>query len=209
MSDQFRILSDALSIPGARSVAVFAAPARTRLWSVTASGSEIDDAVVTTAMDMASAAQQLVERFDPGSQVEEILALDDTWIHVLYPLTDVQSGLLVAHVLLDRKQANLGPARREFRELVEGELAAHRDRPPPPAARTGPLADQRDLGALPRRATVTLHGSRPAPAAPAADTEGAVRPPDNSGRSWLEDLMGPFSDDMSTLRRVLAGLRRL
>lgn len=205
MSGRYESLPKAMQILGARSVAVFSIATGSRIWSVAESQPPIDEDVVAAAIDLVAAAQRLVDVADRGSPLNEILAVDPAWFHVLYLLTGQDTGPQVAHMLLDRGVANLAHARREFCVLVEAERAVRRE-PEPPAGdvRVGTV----DAGTAPPTTNQTGLPRRTAtaPARPEVPTgDGAS----DSKPSWMDHFAGPFVTDVPTLRRVLERLRRL
>lgn len=205
MSGRYKTLPDAMQILGARSIAVFSTATGSRIWSVTEGQPPIDEDVVTAAIDVVAAAQRLVDVADPGSPLDEILAVDTAWFHVLYLFTGQDTGPQVAHLLLDRGVANLAHARREFWTLVEAERAVHCEPKPSAGDVRGAPAD---TGTAPHSTNHTGLPRRPAtaPARPEVPTgdEGS-----GNKTSWTDHFTGPFVTDVSTLERVLERLRRL
>jgi hypothetical protein len=207
MSSRYDILPQAMQILGARSVAVFSLATGSRVWSVEESQPWVDEDAVVAAIEMIATAQRLVDRADPGSPVDELLAVDAAWFHVLHLLVEQDTGPHVAHMLLDRGVANLALARREFRALVEAERAVRRESEPP-ADHVGvtPI----DAATAPRATTSTSLPQRTATSPSRHETSTGDAQPSGKKPLWLDHFAGrTFATDEHTLRRVLERLRQL
>ncbi|GAA4691853.1 hypothetical protein [Phytohabitans rumicis] len=183
------VWKDALRITGARAVIVTAIETRTRLQMATVRDLPDGDSVTALAAGLAETAAELVRLTDSGSTMDDLVVTGPTWFHVLRTVRSQDAGGCVAHLMLDRRTANLAMARREFRHLLD------------PAAR-GPARERASAtakpaaGALPRRT-------------PAAPGPAAVAAP-HASPMWFTSLVGePFEADRRTLRRVRDGLHRL
>lgn len=214
MSGRFDVLPDAMQILGARSVAVYSLATGSRVWSVAESRRPDDRDAVAATTGMVAAAQRLVALADPGSSLDEILAMDGSWFHVLYLLGSQESGPQVAHMLLDRHVANLAQARREFWSLVEAVQSTGRaPEPSNQRVQVAPVESEKTSRSLadPVAAHVTKNAGLPrrravAPSGPAALPEDTAV----GGRlQWADQFAGPFVTDEPTLRRLLESLRRL
>lgn len=205
MSGWYEILPKAMQILGARSVAVFSIATGSKIWSVTEKQQPIDDDVVAAVVDAAAAAQRLVAMVDPGSPLDEILAVDGAWFHLLHLLAGRDTEPRVAHLVLDRGVANLAQSRREFRDLVEAERAMRRTLESPTVDARVALVDAEPVPSAASQADLPQRNTPPpvSPKTPTGDSAG------NSEPSWREHFAGPFMTDVPTLQRILDALRRL
>ncbi|GAA4688330.1 hypothetical protein [Phytohabitans rumicis] len=166
---------DALDIVGARAVTLIALDSRKPLRSHAVDPLPDGENVAEVAAALAETAAELV-RLTDGAGMDDLLVTGPAWFHLLR----VVDGGWVAHLMLDRRVANLALARREFRALVNSATVQERSRSP----------------ALPRR---TPAANLPRPAS------GPVEP-----SNWFATVAGePYRTDARTLRRVRDGLRQL
>ncbi|MBB4959230.1 hypothetical protein [Micromonospora polyrhachis] len=160
-----------------------------------------DPDLVAAMAGMVAAAGRLATVADPVGPLDEVLALDEVWFHVLYPIGSPETGPQVAYLLLERNVANLAAARREFRTLVQAV----------PASQPGPTSSSEETTTP---ATTPHAADRPAfPRRVAAiPTEPGALPEDRTfgdHTRWLNQAAGPFVSDERTLRRLLEALRQL
>jgi hypothetical protein len=209
----------ALRIPGARAVTVTAIDSRTPVWSSATDDQAPDDDgdLAAMAAAMAETAAELVRRTDPSTMMDDLLVTSAAWFHVLRVVGAPAGGTRVAHLVLDRRVANLAMARRDFRKLLEPngpavgsthvltaepevepeliELPRRRQLPEKPQPLPQP-------GALPQR---KLNRTRPDDGQSSYLRSQPEPPP-----AWFTSLSDvPFTVDQQTLDRLVDGLRRL
>ncbi|MGW0434693.1 hypothetical protein ACWDV4_19430 [Micromonospora sp. NPDC003197] len=181
----------------------------------------IDAGLVAVMAGMVAAARRLATVADPDGPLDEVVALDEVWFHVLYPLDSQETGSQVAYLLLERNVANLAAARREFRTLVQAVPATQDSSAPSSEAATTEAATT--------EAATTEAAGTEAATTPVAVSKAAERPafprrvatvPIEPGAlpedgtfgehtRWLNQAAGPFVSDERTLRRLLEALRQL
>lgn len=180
---------DALAITGARAVIVTAIDTRKPLRLAAVDALPDGESIAEMAAAMAETAAELVRLTDPDTAMDDLLVTSRGWFHVLRVVEEEGGGGHVAHLLLERREANLAMARREFRDLIDGAAVAQPEPEVPPA----PVPP----GALPRRTPSTTgpwdrgtpHGDAP---------------------SWFARFAGqPFESDGRTVERVRDGLYEL
>jgi hypothetical protein len=216
-------LAQALRISGALAVMLTSVESRTTLWSTSAGNGRDDTGVAVLGAAMAEAAAEMLRLGSGGgaSDLDDLLVTGPTSFHVLR-LVDGQ----VAHLVLDRRAANLAMARREFRHLVAATAVAAG--PPPggtevtrvePAAGDpatdkprakggGHTASSVDMTVPTTEAALAALPQRRASAPKRDETTYESHEP--SVPSWfLTVAKGPFVSDAQTLARVVGGLRRL
>ncbi|GAA4437031.1 hypothetical protein GCM10023170_005850 [Phytohabitans houttuyneae] len=186
---------DALRITGARAVIVTAIDTRKPLRSATIEALPDAESVAEMAAAMAETAVELVRLTGADTAMDDLLVTSRGWFHVLRVVEGDDDGGCVAHLLLDRREANLAMARRDFRELVGGAVRVPPEPVPEPAA---PEAVELTLaGGLPRRTPSTT-----GPWDRGAQPEGTP--------SWFAKFAGhPFDSGGRTVERVRDGLHRL
>jgi len=111
---------DALGITGARAVIVTAIDTRKPLRLAAVDALPDGESVAEMAAAMAETAVELVRLTDPDTAMDDLLVSSRGWFHVLRVVEDAGATGYVAHLLLDRREANLAMARREFRDLLDG-----------------------------------------------------------------------------------------
>lgn len=154
-------LHDALTIPGARAVALLdVTGGATVVWRVGAL--PLGEQEAATAVALAVAAAGLVALADPADELDDVLVASAAAFHVLRLVGD---GTQVAHLTLRREGANLAMARQEFKVLT----AAHTDRP---AAAATPVP----------RPPASPPPASPPPASSLAASSPPASPPPEPGR---------------------------
>ncbi|MDQ7903334.1 hypothetical protein RB614_02220 [Phytohabitans sp. ZYX-F-186] len=192
MSIEDVIWGDALRITGARAVIVTAIDTRKPLRTATIEAFPDGESIAEMAAAMAETAVELVRLTDADTAMDDLLVTSHRWFHVLRIVDGEGPGGCVAHLLLDRRQANLAMARREFRELTVGVEPA--GGPVPQAA--APAVEL--AGALPRRT----------PSATGPWDRGTSG--EDPAAAWFGGFDGhPFAADGRTVERVRDGLHRL
>lgn len=182
---------DALAITGARAVIVTAIDTRKPLRLAAVDALPDGESVAEMAAAMAETAVELVRLTDPDTAMDDLLVTSAGWFHVLRVVEDADGGAHVAHLLLDRREANLAMARREFRDLVGGAVPAPPEPEPEPEI---PAAAPAPPGALPRRT-------------PSTTGPWERGTPEGDAPSWFARFSGqPFESDGRTVERVRDGL---
>ncbi|BCB81422.1 hypothetical protein ACFQ1L_00315 [Phytohabitans flavus] len=180
---------------------VTAIDTRKPLWSGTIDALPDRESIAEMAAAMAETAVELIRLTDPDTAMDDLLVTSRGWFHVLRVVEDTGAGGYVAHLLLDRREANLAMARREFRELI-GRVIPVPSEPIPEATEpetVGPETVELQLaGALPRR--------KPSTTGP----WDRGTPQEDPAPSWFAKYAGhPFESDGRTVERVRDGLHRL
>jgi hypothetical protein len=175
---------EALRIPGAQAVIVTAIDTRRPLRLDTVESFPSGESVAEVAAALAETAAELVRLTDAGAAMDDLLVTAPTWFHVLRIFDGEEAGECVAHLVLDRRVANLAMARRDLRGLLGR-----------PRARSVPGRD-RPATDLPQRM-------------PGANLPRAEQHRDEPSAWFATVADTPFQADVRTIRRVRDGLRRL
>ncbi|MFC0526426.1 hypothetical protein [Phytohabitans kaempferiae] len=196
------VWGDALRITGARAVTVTAIDTRKPVRSETLQPFPERESVAEMAAAMVETAAELVRLTDADMAMDDLLVTSHSWFHVLRVVAGGYAGGYVAHLLLDRRVANLAMARREFRDLLGGAPAPGGPEPTgiPEFLEEAPETPApREDGVLPRRTpSTTGPWDRHEP------QDGGDTP------SWFARFAGqPFESDGRTVERVRDGLHRL
>lgn len=116
---------EALRIPGAQAVIVTAIETRRLLRSEAAESFAGGESVAEVAAALAETAVELVRRTGAGAAMDDLLVTAPTCFHVLRVFDGGgAAGDCVAHLVLDRRVANLAMARRDLRGLLSGRVRA-------------------------------------------------------------------------------------
>jgi len=211
------VWGDALRITGARAVIVTAIETRKPLRSATLESLPDRDSIAAMAAAIAETAAELVRLTDAGTTMDDLLVTSPGWFHVLQVVESEGSAGYVAHLLLQRREANLAMARREFRDLVRGAM-------PVPVLVPSAAGPYTRVQEAPEPEETEPPAAEPVPAAVAAAPTGGLprRTPSNTGPwdrgpaheesapSWFAKFAGqPFEADGWTVERVRDGLHRL
>ncbi|BBF98893.1 MULTISPECIES: hypothetical protein [Pseudonocardia] len=136
---------------------------------------------------------------DTGARFEDAVITTDRAYHLVRTLHRDNAALL-AYLQVDRVRGNLALARRALLTLPSEPIAVPNAEPiAVPAQTAAPEAERIDPVAIPLPRRASTAAVEPPPPSPPVST--ASEPPDRPGSRW--------SDDLRTMARILAGLRRL
>ncbi|WP_173158489.1 hypothetical protein [Phytohabitans suffuscus] len=171
------------------------------------------ESIAQMAAAMAETAVELVRLTDMETAMDDLLVTSQRWFHVLRVIEGEGTGGCVAHLLLDRREANLAMARRDFRELIDGAVPAPTEPVPvasTPAAEAPRAATPAPPAAIPDAVELELAGTLPRrkPSTTGPWDRGTVE--EDPAPSWFAKFAGHlFETDGRTVERVRDGLHRL